>query len=80
MENRAAHPATEEFRGVPPPPSYLRSRDVFVSANYKCRYFQRSMPSFPGIPGSNGIPGMPGVPGPHAPQGREGVKGHITPR
>ena len=83
LGNRAAHPH-QEFPGVrstspPPPSSYLRSRVVFVSANYKSSLlsFQRSMLGFPGIPGSNGIPGVPGVPGPHGPQGREGVKGQI---
>ena len=74
LGNRAAH-SHQELPGVypppSPPPSYLRSRVVVVSANYKSSLlpFQRSMLGFPSIPGSNGIPGVPGVPGPYGPQG-----------
>ena len=55
-------PRIPRSTSTPPPPKYLRSRIVFVSANYKLSLlsFQRSML---GIPGSNGIPGVPGVPG-----------------
>ena len=74
-----AHHHRQEFLGVSPASSYLRSRFVFVSAKCRSSFFQlqRSMLGFPGIPGSNGIPGVPGVPGPHGPQGREGAKGQI---
>ena len=79
MGNRAAHPH-QEFPGVHPaplPPSYLRSRVVFVSANYKSSLLLAIYAGFPWYSRIKWYAGSAGRPRPTGTPGREGVKGQI---
>ena len=75
------HISHQEFPGVlslPPPPSYLRSRVVFiVSAKYKSSFLSAIYAGYPWYFRINWYTGSAGRPGQHGPQGREGAKGQI---